>query len=322
MKEEKDTNLFDLLILFFRWIGRGFRNMFRGIGWCLQLNFQYIILTLVVLSLGVWAGFHLSQHPKRYYRVEGMAVLNGPTAHMVQETCRPLSWALPHQVPGGQNFVDLCQMSPEVATSIKRLETFFVIDNLNDSTPDIVDFKHKHNLTDTLNVRMNNHLYFRFRTKRIDKLNEIEQGLLHYFNTHPTLVKWNQLHRDNLHASLQTYNKQILYLDSLSKRAYLEDPVHAKLTLHNNSLIIGEQKKQFFYEQIAGLLYNKEAIELALMCDTVPVYFPAHLTAFPRAINSRLKMLAICLILSYILAVALAAGWRYRKSICAYLRRS
>ena len=45
MKEEKDTNLFDLLILFFRWIGRGFRNMFRGIGWCLQLNFQYIILT-------------------------------------------------------------------------------------------------------------------------------------------------------------------------------------------------------------------------------------------------------------------------------------
>lgn len=322
MKETRETNLFDLLLIFFRWIAQCFSRLFSAMGWCLQISFKYLPLTLILCIAGLGAGIYFSQPERRIYKVEGMAVLNGPTANVVKEISKPLEWAFPHQVPGGQNFVQKCSISEDVAKSIKRMETFYVIDNLNDSTPDHVDFKNKHDLTDTLNVRMRNYLYFRFRTKRIDKVEEIEQGLMHYFNTHPTMVAWNELHRQNLHDVVNMYTQQILYLDSLSKRAYLEDPVHAKLTLHQNTLIIGEQKKQFFHEEISYLQHLLEGQELALTCDSLPLYFPGHLSIMPRPINGRIKTLVLALMGAYALSLLIAAGWKYRKSIFDYLRRA
>lgn len=321
MKEDKDTNLFDLLILFSRWIGRCIRHMFTGIGWCLQLSAHYIPLTIIVCAIGLALGFYFSQPERRYYNVEGLAILNGPSASITKEISRPLEWAFPHTLHNQQNFITKCGISSEAASSIKRMETFYVIDNLNDSTPDHIDFKHKHDLTDTLNVRMQNYLYFRFRTKRIDKVSEIEEGLLRYFNNHPTMVEWNKLRRQNLQDAVNMYNQQILYLDSLSKKAYLDDPVHAKLTLHNNSLIIGEQKKQYFHEEITILQNQRQGKEIELVCDSVPMYFPAHLAVNPRAINGRIKTLAIAAIVSYILSLLLASGWKYRRDIREFLLR-
>lgn len=322
MKEDKETNLFDLLILFFRWIGKCFQRLFHCIGWCLQLNYKYLPLTIILCVIGLVVGYYLSQPERRIYKVEGMAVLNGPSANIVKEISKPLEWAFPHQVHGEQNFVEKCGISAEAAQSIKRLETFYVIDNLNDSTPDQVDFLHKHNLTDTLNVRMKNYLYFRFRTKRIDKISEIEQGLMHYFNTHPTMVAWNEIHRQNLHEAMDIYNKQLFYLDSVSKRAYLEDPAHAKLTLYQNTLIIGEQKKQFFHEDIAVVQNLKEGKEIELVCDSVPLYFPSHLAIQPRAINGRIKTMLLSLMIAYVLSLLIASGWKHRQTIHDYLRRS
>lgn len=319
MKEDKDTNLFDLLIIFFRWIGRCFNRLFAGIGWCLQLSFQHLVLTIIICALGIAIGIFFSQPERRYYNVEGLAVLNGPSADITKEISKQLEWTLPQTIHSEQNLIQQCGISSEAAKSIKRMETFYAIDNLNDSTIDKIDFNNKHDLTDTLNVRLQNYLYFRFRTKRIDKVSEIEQGLLHYFNNHPTMVEWNKIHQQQLSDAVNMYNQQILYLDSLSKKAYLDDPVHAKLTLHQNSLIIGEQKKQFFHEEISILQKQLQGKQIELVCDSLPLYFPAHLTVNPRAINGRMKTIAIALVAAYALSLLIAAAWKYRKNICNYL---
>lgn len=319
MEERKELNLFDLIRMFFNWLGRIFKNLFKGLGNCLQLTYQYFWLVIPITILGLVAAFFYSQPSNRIYKIEGMAMLNGPTSYLTKEIAKPLEWAMPKNVYENQSFGTLCNLPDSITHNIRRFQTLYVIDCLNDSTPDFVDYKQNHDLSDTTNVRMPNYIYFTYRTKRADQIPAVEKGLLHYFNTHPLMQQWNVTYRKNLKENIETYKNQLAYLDSLSKRSYLEAPVSAQLNLKYNTLLIGEQEKQMFHEDIAILQHRKYTLEQDLVRDTMPMIFTTHLSAKPQAINSRLKSCALGLIGGYILAICIALLVKYRKNILHYL---
>lgn len=319
MEERKELNLFDLIRMFFNWLGRIFKNLFKGLGNCLQLTYQYFWLVIPITILGLVAAFFYSQPSNRIYKVEGMAMLNGPTSYLTKEIAKPLEWAMPKNVYENQSFGTLCNLPDSITHNIRRFQTLYVIDCLNDSTPDFVDYKQNHDLSDTTNVRMPNYIYFTYRTKRADQIPAVEEGLLHYFNTHPFMKQWNVTYRKNLKENIETHKRQLVYLDSLSKRSYLEAPTAAQLNLKYNTLLIGEQEKQMFHEDIAILQHRKYTLEQDLVRDTMPMIFTTHLSAKPQAINSRLKSCALGLIGGYILAICIALLVKYRKNILHYL---
>lgn len=321
MEEKKELNLFDLIRLFFNWLGRIFKNLFKAMGSCLQLTYQYFWLVIPIAILGLGAGFFYSRPSNRIYKVEGMALLNGPTSNLTKEIAKPLEWATPKKVYERQSFGTLCNLPDSVTQNIRRFKTLYVIDCLNDSTPDYVDYRQNHDFSDTINVRMPNYIYFTYHTKKVNQISAVEEGLLYYFNSHPLMKQWNVIYRKNLKENIDTYKHQLAYLDSLSKRTYLETPVSAQLNLKYNTLLIGEQEKQMFYNDIANLQHRKYTLEQDLIRDTMPMIFTTHLTAKPLAINSRIKSCALGLIGGYILAICIALLIKKRKYITNYLEK-
>lgn len=319
MEEKRELNLFDLIKMFFNWIGRMFKNLFKAMGHSLQLTYQYFWLVIPITLIGLGVGFFISRSSNRIYKVEGMALLNGPTSNLTKEIAKPLAWAMPEKQYENQTFGTLCDLPDSVTKNIQRFTALYVIDCQNDSTPDRIDYKENHDFNDTVNVRMPNYIYFTYRTKKLNQIPTVEEGLLHYFNNHPLMKQWNSTYRKNLKENIAVYNRQLAYLDSLSKRSYLEAPVSAQLNLRYNTLLIGEQEKQMFYEDIE-ILHNKKCIlEQELVRDTVPMIFTTHLFANPNAVNGRLKCCALGIIGGYILGIIIALAIKRRKSIFNYL---
>ena len=143
MKEDKDTNLFDLLIIFFRWIGRCFNRLFAGIGWCLQLSFQHLVLTIIICALGIAIGIFFSQPERRYYNVEGLAVLNGPSADITKEISKQLEWTLPQAIHNEQNLIQ--QQILQKAKSAVYQATLPTVSN---------EWRHSMRLTTSMTVRL------------------------------------------------------------------------------------------------------------------------------------------------------------------------
>ncbi len=316
-----EMNLWDLIILFFKAVKKFFIRLANAIGNMLQLTFQHITVIAVTVLIGLLAGLFLSRPSARFYEAGALAWLNGPTSQMVKQMSRQVELAFPKTDSENLSLATLLDIPDSVARNIRKIESFHVIDCLNDSTPDRIDFKNNHSLEDTLNVISKNYLYFRIQIKKVEQLPVYEKAFLDYLNNNPNMQQLYANYKTNQQRTQQMYTTELQRLDSLEQLTYLQPKEHIKVQPYQSQFLIGEQRTQVLYKDMEKVLLAQQKSTPYYSLCTAPVVLLDHFTANPNAVNNRKKVCIIGVCLGYVIGLIIASCMKNWHRIIAYLRR-
>ncbi len=313
----REMNFFDLCVACARAVGRGCVALWHLFAHMLRLTYRYwwLVLTLVVVAVaGSW---YYTRVENTIYKVNAVALLNGPTIQQFEQAYTPLRAGIPVEPDQPLNRY----MTDREATCFT---TFRVVDCFHDGIADMVDFKRKSSPTDTLKVQMHDRLCLQFRIKKrdFDKLPSIEQALLDYLNSDEAMQQSYAAYLPNLKNEVAFNHEQAQKLDSLTSAYYFNTPTQAQPMAYSGNGVnfYGDRRVRLFlneiYQQHARLQRDDYRLQLA----SAPVVLENHFSADPKPVNGRGKCVALCLLLGWAAACALAELIDKRKAILAWLK--
>ena len=320
-KNSKEMNLIELLNLLGKWIKKVTARLIRFVGFLLQLAFKHWVVSAIVLLLSVVAGQYLARPSVRRYEAGAMAMLYGCENTTVREVYRQLQNSLiPKESTtfSSMTLATVLGIPDSVAKNIVKLESYNVIDYLDDNTPDLVDFENNHSLKDTMNLIMRNHIFIQVQTLKPTQIRIFQDALLNYFNNNPMLKSEFESTKTGIENKIRLCDTEIQRLDSLANLSYFKDS-DKKISLENNNLIVGEQRKQLFYNDILSLQELRNINTNSLVLYKKPVDFPAGLIVNPVPINGRIKYGVYSIFIGSLLALIMVYLIDNLKKIINYL---
>ncbi len=320
-KNSKEVNLLDLLSVAGKWIAEVAKKLIQFIGFLLQLVFKHWIITAIVLILSIVAGQYLARPSVRKYEAGGIAMLYGCENSTVKEVFRQLQNSIISEDATSLSSMKLASVlgiHDSIAGKILKLESFNVIDYLDDDTPDMVDFDNNHSLRDTMNLVMRDRVYISVQTLNPSQIKLFQNALLDYFNNNPMLKSEFETSKAGLVNRIQICDTEIRRLDSLANLSYFKDS-DKKISLDNNNLIVGEQRKQLFYNDLLSLQDLRNQSNSRLQLCKKPVDFPAGLVVNPAPLNGRIKYGVYSIIIGALLAVVIVYLIDNMKKIMNFL---
>lgn len=321
MKEEKsnELNLLELIQLFFSWIGKCIFALLNGLGYCLKIWYRYFVIVLFSVSLCVVAALYLSRDNALRYKVEAMATLNGCDAHAVKDVSRQLELSFTSNK--SISFGTKLGLPDSISSNIREFHSYFVIDYNKDSIPDLVDFKDNHSLKDTVNVRDPEKLYFRFVTKNVIQVPQIEQALLAYFNSNPSLQGQFQAKRNALIENLNVCNVQIQRIDSMSKINYFKADNNQVYLEDRNVVLGGKLGKQLYYSDLLAIEKLKRSTQMQLASCNHALELPSGFVVIPEPVNDRKKYVFFSIMFGLLISLIVSIMLEYRKTIISFLKK-
>lgn len=311
---DNNTNLFDLVLIFCRWIGSVCNAFGRMCTNSLRLCLRYWFLSLPIIIVFTAIAIYYSRLENRIYKVDTIVYLNGPKAEDVKQVFQPLTYAYP--IFAQQELGELLNLNNEQVSGLHRFETFNVIDYLNDSTADVVDYKRKHKLTDTVNVVMNNVLCLSFRTKRPDLVPIVGEHILAYLNNNPTLQASFAKRKALLERKSQFCHDQLEKLDSLTSVFYFEQTGSNQVQMKmGDGMILGRREIKLFTSNIINFYNATDYADRELALCTAPVVAQQPFTINPRAVNGRIKCTLLGFLIGYVFACLIAFAVKRREDI-------
>lgn len=321
-KNDRDMNLFDLIVLCCKAVGRFVRCCVRFLGNMLRLSWRcwYIVLPVVLLALVV--ALYWSRPANRMYQAGAMVHLNGVHANDVKQQWEKLAKATPMRVSEEQSLEQLLQIPDSEAVALSRFVCYNVIDLKHDSVPDIVDFHNRHNLADTVDVVMDDYLYLQFRTSRPSRATEIGQAALAFLNGNPLMQQKFLNYRSALQQEVSFCQQQIEMMDSLTYDFYFNQATDKQfLYSQGPSVLIGRRELRMLHSQIFELFKASMYREYPYSIAQAPVVPVTGFTINPRAVNGLVRCSVWAVILGYIVGCILALCVDKRKEIHGWLSR-
>ena len=315
---EKEMNFFDLCVAFGRAIGRGCAACWRVLERMIRLTYRYWYIVLTILILFIAAALYYSRPENLKYKMNAVAMLNGPSIQQFEQTYAPLL--------SGCMLPDEAAISPYVKNRITTDFTIFrVVDCLDDGTADYIDFKRKSDPTDTVKVQMQDRLclQFRIKAKNLYQVPAIEQAMLEWFNSSAAMQKAYETYRPNIEQEVVFNHSQAQKLDSLTSDYYFNAPSAAKPMNYGSNGVnfYGDRDIELFlgdiYEQHRHLQLKDYRMEFA----TAPVTLENHFSPYPKPVNNRLKMLILFFLAGWITGCGIAELTDKRKAILEWLKQ-
>ncbi len=312
----KEINLLQLISMFVNWLGMQIKGLFNCFGYIIRLTYQHYFISGVVIAISLSIGLYLSRPSARVYKAEAMAMLYGTDAQTAKEICKQLENAI-----ASSNLYSLSaklSIPDSVAKNIVGFQSFFVIDYLKDNVADKIDFCDEHSLTDTLNVKMKDRLYFRVLSKNINQIPIVQTAILNYFNSRSVMRAQFDNNKRELLQQIKICDTESQRIDSLAKVSYFKD-ADKQLKFDNNKLIIGEQKKQLFYTDLLDIQKTKSKAEAGIINSKQPMDFPSGLVVIPAPINGSLKYGLVSMLIGYLVSLIICGLIQNLDGIVKYL---
>jgi hypothetical protein len=152
----------------------------------------------------------------------------------------------------------------EQTKNLLDINAFWIIDKGNDGIPDLIDLKGRHNIYDTVNVRMRDRVNVRVLVKSSQELNDLRTGLLKYINSDSIFHQRNRIRLRQNQELLNRFRYDIRQLDSLQKVKYFEETRNRQPKDGGQIFFFQEQKTQLVYEDIYILYERKQFLETDL----------------------------------------------------------
>ena len=260
-KNVRDDEI-DLLDLFRR-MGRGLGKMFTAIGKGILISIVFILKHWLPLGLSLILGFGISYLIKftspSYYASDLVLRNNAvPIADMMSYVNRLHTFCLEGNKEALSQALTL---KPESVGNILDIRSHWVIDKNRDGIPDIVDYRDKHNIYDTINIMMQDRLNIRVRIVEPQELISLKNGLLAYIHSDSLFQQRNRLRFRQNNELITRLEYDILQLDSLQKIKYFEETKARQPQSGGQMIFLQEQKTQLVYTDIYTLYDRKQARE-------------------------------------------------------------
>jgi hypothetical protein len=152
-------------------------------------------------------------------------------------------------------------VTSQQVNNIIDISAFWIIDKGNDGMSDFVDYKNKHNIYDTLNIRMQDRLDIRVMIRVPSELNIVRNGIINYINTDSLFQQRNRVRLRQNKEILTRLNYDILQLDSLQKLKYFEVTRNMQPKNGGQMIFLQEHNTQLVYNEIYSLYTRKQALE-------------------------------------------------------------
>ena len=315
---EKEMNFFDLCVAGCRAIGRGIAVLGRLLAHMLRLTYRYWWIVITLLVLAAAAALYYTRHENTTYRVNAIAVLNGPSITQFEQAYTPLRSGkmLPDELP-------LKQLLKE--NKVMAFDTYRVIDCLHDSVADYVDFKHKSSPTDTVRVQMPDRLCLQFRIKQrnLKLIPEVEHEVLCWLNGNEAMQQSYATYMRDMNYRVAFNHSQAQKLDSLTSEYYFNSH-HGDQPLTgvaSGVVWVGDWSVHLFLGEIYAHQARTGKMDQRLQLATAPVVLENHFAVDPKPVNGRLKYLFAFLFLGWIGGCVLAELIDRRKAISAWLKQ-
>lgn len=315
---EREMNFFDLCVAGWHALGRLCAACGRVLSRMARLSYRYWWLVGTVVILALAGGWYYTRKSNLTYRIDAVALLNGPTIRQFDEVFAPMraTQTLPKDAP----------IAPFVKDrKVTTFETFRVIDVLHDGFADYVDYKNKVRPSDTTNVQMQDRLCIRFRVKYkdLDCIPEVERALLATINADPVLQQAYGTYIANLREEAAFNHRQALKLDSLTSNYYYYTASAAQPMNYSGNGVnfYGDRRIRLFLEDIYKQHDRMQRVDHRLQFATAPVSLESHFAMDPKPVMSRNKCLAIMLLVGWVLGCCIAEVLNRRKQIAEWLKK-
>ncbi len=307
-----EMNLFDLICLFCRSIGRFFK--WCGVSLLHLVRFSVQNIWIILAFVVVFGAIGLLKTTPERTKYRGEATV------MVYEETKPLVCSMFKQLDlycASPLFAANLNLPDSLQKKIRKIEIFNWIDSKNDGTPDFVDFSNskKYN-TDTTNVVMGDRLYLRITTKGCYDMAAVQAWLQRYFDAQTSLSEQVAQARKSQQMRLDAVNHEIVRLDSLANFEYFESK-KSNARIDGAMLILKD--KQLYHDDILKQIEQRDRIEAALGRRLHNISFQNDMTI--DTAHSRLFYLFFWVLVGYILGVLVALGVVYRRQIRDYMKQ-
>jgi hypothetical protein len=257
----KDEEI-DLLELFRR-MGNTLSKWFRALGKGVLISFFFLWKNFFILAfsvlLGIGVSYVLKWTSKPFYSSEITVRSNTVSNFEMISYINKLNLLLKEE-----NYPVLAtslSINQKKAEAIREIETFWIIDMNNDSIPDFVDFRNKHSVYDTVDVRMKDRFVIKVEVSDPPDLILIRDGILSFVKNNPAFQQKNNLRLNQINEMVARLDYDIIQLDSLQQVKYFEETRNRRPEEGGQMIFLQEQKTQLVYEDIYKLYNIKLKLE-------------------------------------------------------------
>ncbi len=319
---QRELNLWELFLICIRAIGRALTWIWNVCANTIRLSLQLWYIVLPLLIIGIACGAYYSRNENRIYHVGAMVHLSGVNRADVSRLYNALALATPETVNQAQTLSALLGLTDDQTRKLRKFDMWNVLDYQRDSIPDVIDRENKHDLADSVTIVMPDYVYLCFQTKRPQEAQVVGQAIIDYLNSDIELQRAYQANLNLLQRKANFCRTQIDKLDSLTTSFYFEQPGKDQLRYErwSSALVVGDRRIKLLHPDILGLIQTTESVEKQLVLATAPVVSMGEFVVDARAINGRMKCLAVGAVAGYVLGCSCAFAWRRRKQFMQWLR--
>lgn len=258
----KDDEI-DLIGLFSRLgklVCKGFKAIWNGLIYVFFFMIRNMTWLGISIFIGIAASYILKLSTKNFYSSD--IILRSNTisnADMISYINKL------HTFCAEKNYAELASslsIPQEEIKYIKDIQAFWYIDLGSDTIPDYVDFLGKHNVLDTINVRMSDRFLIRVKTSIPSNLSRIREGILSYINKNQFFRDQNELRLKQTDALIARIDYEVHLLDSLQKVKYFEESRRLMPKEGGQMIFLQDYKTQLLHEDINKLIIQRQEIEL------------------------------------------------------------
>ena len=277
-------------------------------------------LTGLTVLIAVGGAFYYTRTANRWYRVNAVVTLNGPTTLEVKNYYGRLGDPLPDYMSDEQTLQALLNLDDSICRHLRGFRSFYVIDNQNDGTADFIDRQNRNSGTDTMNVRMTDMLALQFETRHTNDVPLVEKKIMAYLNAQPQFIRTYENHRQHTERQYLFDSIQVEKLDSMTSRMYRSTD-RTQVQTSAWDLTLGRQQIVLPVKDIEQYMERKQIRDTRRASVTAPVVLQGHFTVCSLPINSRGRWCVTAFVLGWLAGCLIAYAWEEHKRWLAYLRR-
>ena len=310
-------NFWDLCVVCANAIGRACAACGRLLAHMLRLTYRYWWIVLTIVALAVAAALYYTRPSNITYKVNAVALLNGPTIQQFEKAFAPVQTMMTN--PDAPIYT----YSKEKTASAFAM--YRIVDCLHDGVADYVDFGRKSSPTDTVKVQMQDRvcLQFRMKARNLEHLSAVEEALMSYLNSNEAMQQAYAAYLPNLQEEVAFNHRQAAKLDSLTSAYYFGNvaAVNPVQTDGKGMHFYGDRRIHLFLNEIYKQQQHLRMGDYRMQLATAPVTLENHFVIDPNPVNGRMKNVLLFFLLGWIGGCLLAELIDQRKAICAWLKQ-
>lgn len=310
-KKTREIDLFDL----FSSIGNGIKNLFIGLFdalmWCFFFAVKKYKILLIFFALGLSYGIYKVSTGENYFSSNMLIRSNAISSFELKEKLDEFnnyfnqSNEFSNEILRNELNMDSVELS-----NVLGITSYYGIDLNENDIIDYYDTDESHNAADTINIRNDKYLLVKVDINNPQVLQKFQKGLLRHLNELPLLTRINNQRLANVGALIESYDLEMLYLDSLQRTTYFEEN-KASITMERNQIMLGESKKNLVHGYKFNISERKEEIinEYTVFTEPITVIndFSLAVKQESSSIVTILKDIIIFLFMGYLVIV----GWYF-----------